>query len=273
MVSREDVRKAKKAMEERRLQEKLSPLATRSELEQSIRELYQQLQGTQSILEEVVKSIPSVEGYATRQDLSTHAEEIKAIIKASGGKPSKGGGGAGVEAANQVALSLGSSIETLTEVDKRGWVLIQDDTYVNGSGLSLTGSVRTKLDLHTDVVLDDYLPHGTQVSDFWDEDNHKILTPEVGSTYLVRLTMKVNPASSNSSIITQLDIGNGSIPILTDTSRLVRGGGVDTEVSKTNWVYALDTFAQNGCEIYLECTNNAVVSQITLGIERLSLGS
>ena len=272
MITNEDIQRAKKAMEERRLQEKLSPLATRQELEGAIRSLYEQLTKTQLMVEEVVKSIPSVEGYATTQELSRHAEEIKAIINRKSDNKATGGGGAGVEAANQVALSLGASIDALDARDKRGWVVIQDNTYVNGSALSLTGGVRTKLDLHSDNIISSYLPQGTQVSDFWDANNHKIVTPETGSTYLVRLTFKVNPTVNNASIITQFDIGGAVGTILTDTSRLVRGAGNDTEISQTHWAYALDTFATNGCEIYVEATNDSDLSQITLGIERLTIG-
>lgn len=148
-----------------------------------------------------------------------------------------------------------------------GWGFYRDDTFTEGSPFVLSADTPTQLPFNKDTALEDHLPQG--VSTFLEEDSNGAFIPGIAnSALIITLGMKVKPASNNAGLEVWFDIDGSVGEVFRDGRRLQRGNGVEQPVSITWAVFQGDTWAQNGADIYVECTHNADLYGLEMVITR-----
>ena len=152
-----------------------------------------------------------------------------------------------------------------------GWIQITDSTYTVGSPKALTGGVRTKLDLNSDSVIESNAPPGTTAATFWDSATSKLMGETVGDAFELRFQFTAAPASPNTNMTIDLDIGGAQGIIWEDTRSFLKGAVAQRAVRDISY-YTLTTFIANGGEIYLTATNNTDIYGMTFFIRRTHKG-
>lgn len=150
-----------------------------------------------------------------------------------------------------------------------GWVQISDTTYTSGSPFSVTASVRTKLDLNSDSVIETYAPPNTDADFFYNPTLKQIETENIGDAYLFRLNMKIDPAQTNGAFDLELDIGDGSEIVILERATTLSKGTNTFPYTTTNLYYTLGTFDVNGGEFYVTPTVNVGIYDMSLVIARI----
>lgn len=157
-------------------------------------------------------------------------------------------------------------------VDLLGWVAVGDTTYTSGSPFSLSSGVDTVLDWKLDTVNDTYAPNGYSVTDFFDDANDRITSPELGACYMFRLTFKCTPSANSRQLVTAYSIGTGvgSQIVIDQRSSELRVSGSPSYISMSSVVYSLGTFLTNGMEIILNANTNCSIYDINMVISKIN---
>lgn len=130
-----------------------------------------------------------------------------------------------------------------------GWGNYTDATHTIGSPQSVISSTRTLVTIdgaggatNTEYIND--LP-----SNLW--SSNKIHPETIGETYLIRISLIVDPAtgSSNHYMDIELDIGGGIGVIAGHTQILIKASA--SRYTITLGIFCLSTFVANGGEIYV----------------------
>lgn len=157
-----------------------------------------------------------------------------------------------------VATWNGTSWEAGLGLADLGWLNVVDGTYTPGSPLSVTGGVRTQLDITYGGSSDaTYMPRGetgTGTGGWWDDVESRFLPQNVGDSYDVRLSFKCDPTVNNDSILIEYSIDETSSPkniIASNNVRLATSSTVEGNVSWTVGVFSLTTFVTNGLKIFV----------------------
>lgn len=153
---------------------------------------------------------------------------------------------------------------------KLGWWNITDNTFTNEAPQVILANTRTKLSINCDSTIDNYSPLDTDINSIWDKTNEKITPLNIGDSYIFRLSLTANPTLNNRNFTIDLDIGGNQNIIFERTSRLARGAGNETKISITNSIFVLDTFFQNGGELYVTCDGDVNLSDISLFIQKVT---
>lgn len=152
-----------------------------------------------------------------------------------------------------------------------GWVQITDSTYTSGSPQAITASTRTKLDINVDSVIESQAPFGTTAETFYNSTSKKIFGESSGDSYIFRLQMTVDPATTNGAMDLELDIGGAQGVIFERTTTFPKGSA-PFQYTTSNLYYTLGTFQANGGDLYVTPTVNVDIYDISLVITRTHKG-
>lgn len=157
-------------------------------------------------------------------------------------------------------------------IDQLGWVAVSDTTYTSGSPLSILSGVDTVLDFNVDTSNDTYAPSGYDVTDFFNGETSRVLSPTVGNAYNFRMTFKCVPSDNSRQLVTSYSIGTGvgSQIVIDQRSHELRLSGSPSFISSTSLVYSLSTFVTNGMQIILNANTDCDIYDIDLVINRTS---
>ena len=136
-----------------------------------------------------------------------------------------------------------------------GWIQFSDTQYTQASPLTILANTRTVLPNNKGSVLNTNGPPGAE--NWLDLNAFKPDSP--GDFYVFRLSFVADPTLNNRNLVLDLDIGGSQGIIWSQTIRLARGAGVDTRVSVTIPVYALNTFVVNGGLFNINCDGDVNV--------------
>lgn len=149
-----------------------------------------------------------------------------------------------------------------------GWAYYQDSTYTSANPLvSNNAKTQILIDGLGSATNTEYLG---RFKDHW--VGNKILTENVADNYLIRLDWKVRSAANNVLFDVVFDIGDESENIILEQTHSFRkGDGGVQRYSKTVTLFALETFKQNGCKVYIDTTDsgaNIDIFDMAIKIER-----
>lgn len=133
-----------------------------------------------------------------------------------------------------------------------GWAQYKDDQYTSSSPLVIPQGSTVTLGNNAASVIESQLPDG--VSSFYDESTNEILGISSGDALLVRIDVTAFTSSQNGLAKVRFDIAGSQGVILNKTISFPKGTGLSNanEFSSTSFVYSLDTFVANGCELKIE---------------------
>lgn len=161
---------------------------------------------------------------------------------------------------NQIDIVKDSKVDK----DFLGWVQFSDTEYTQASPLSVLSDSRTLLPNNAGNVLNIVNPFG---GNDW-ISNNKFNPDNFGDSYDWRVGFTIDPTLNNRNLTLELDIGGSQGVIWSKTIRLARGAGVDTRVTEQIDVYTLQTFIDNGGELYVTVDGESNIYDISYKIER-----
>lgn len=153
-----------------------------------------------------------------------------------------------------------------------GWVSITDTTKTSGTPLSLIANTRTLLSLNADSVIEPHAPTGTTASDFYNNTSKKLFGATEGDSYDLRITFTADPATTNTNLFWELDIGGSQGVIFEDSKPLLKGSAAERYVQIIPY-FTLGTFQANGGDLYLEATSDTDIYDISALLVRTSKGA
>lgn len=163
--------------------------------------------------------------------------------------------------------SSGNALEFTTPAQEQttGWGQYMDDTYTEGSPLSVTEGVTIDMPNDAGVANEDYLPTG--VTSFY---NGTVITPDnEGDAYEISIRFKTKSSVNDGAIRVGLDIGGSLGEIFSDSRRLVRGTATENSMAFNFTAFSLDTFLSNGGTVKFEAvTGDQSVYDIVFVIVR-----
>ena len=152
-----------------------------------------------------------------------------------------------------------------------GYGVYDDSTYTSASPLAIASTAtQLTIDGLGGSTYVDQLPEG--VTEFWNTTTNRIVSPNIGDAYDLRLGFKAKSSSVNSYFDIRFDIGSPSgIVIAGQTKICPKGIGVETSYTIDIPIFSLSTFVSNGCAIWIDTTASAFtlsMYDITLMIKR-----
>lgn len=168
-------------------------------------------------------------------------------------------------------LSVRGKLNDVIEVvnTNTGWGQYADTQYTDVSPFVVNAGVFTALPNNKGSVIESQLPDGTTTL-----YNGSRMTPDAsGDGYILRVGFKAACSSNNGGFILSGDIsatGDGSIPIFTESVRVLRGANTPQTYSVSANIYSLNTFLANGAAINFEAvTGNFEIYDIVYVISKI----
>lgn len=178
-----------------------------------------------------------------------------------------------------VATWDGTSWQPSYGISDLGWINVVDDVYTSGSPLAVTGGTRTQLPITYGASSDDtYAPRGESGSGtggWWDDVEYAFMPQNIGDSYDVRVSFKCDPSVNNDTILLDYSIDESASPkniIASKHIRLATSSTVIGQVSETVAVFALTTFAANGCKFFITPGANMDVFDMSVLITKKTDG-
>lgn len=161
-----------------------------------------------------------------------------------------------------------ATMQQMRRADGRGWVNIADAAHTEVSPQSITSGNRTLLTLDALGATTNYDYRDGIPTDVWSGD--KFHAQASGETYMLRLTMIVDPATgaSGNYLDLEVDIGSPIGQIYQTVTPLLKGAA--SRFSFAIPIFALNTFLANGAEFYVTSNVNCDIWGKALFIQRMS---
>tara|TARA_R110002049_G_scaffold309180_1_gene518122 strand:- start:12934 stop:13713 length:780 start_codon:yes stop_codon:yes gene_type:complete len=164
-------------------------------------------------------------------------------------------------------LGYDSVFLTSNSLSSLGWAQYSDTQYTSSSPLVVNEGSRVNLNNNAGSNITAHLPLG--VTQLYDTTTKKITPVKLGDSMQLRVAFKAFTSSNNGVGEITLNIAP-QITIVSETFDFPRGIGASNirNFTKSNLIYALDTFMANGGEIFFESiTGNTSIYDIVYVIE------
>lgn len=130
-----------------------------------------------------------------------------------------------------------------------GYGVYNGTNYTSGAPLVITEGSKVKLLNNAASAILGQLPDGQRL---WDSSTNKITPINSGDSYVMRVDFTAANTSNTGAIELTLNIGGTQGDILAIPSSFIRGVNVFRRFTTSSLIFTLDTFIQNGGELYLE---------------------
>lgn len=154
-------------------------------------------------------------------------------------------------------------------VASTGWGNYVDSQYTEAEPLQLAADTATLLDNDALGALtnEDYLPIAGQ--SLYNAETHTILGYQ-GDAKLITLDFKAKPTNANTTYIEHwIDIGGSVGELYRRISSFPKGNGVERPIVTTTAVYTLDTWEQNGGQVFVQANNTCDIYDLRFVIFRV----
>lgn len=152
-----------------------------------------------------------------------------------------------------------------------GWWNIKDTTQTEINPTDIPSNTNTKLIFNPDEVTDTFSPVKYKYGSIYDSNSNSIKPIAVGDSYLITISLEVNPSMNNRNLVIKAVENNSNKVLWLSTNRLARGAGNNTNLNEIITVTSDTDLVNNGFSIYLECDGSIQVFNLNLLIQRLSI--